>query len=170
MNFRSNILSYLLISISSIALILSVINFINQKKIAFFDYNKVYNACSLKTGLEKDLEKVVSMRKSNLDSLQMELSIISTRVESGKASDFELEDFENQKSRFLNLQHNYEQENIRLKEQYFTQIRTHINQKASEYGNLNDYSFLFAAVGDGSLMHGGENEDITDSFLKFVNK
>lgn len=170
MNFKTKILIYSLIGISTVALLLSVILFMNQKKMAFFDYNKVYNSCELKTSLEKDLEKVVSVRKSNLDSLQMELSIISTKVESGNASDFELDDFENQKSRFLSLQHNYEQENIRLKEQYFTQIRTHINEKASEYGELNNYSFLFAAVGDGAMMHGAESDDITAEFLEYVNK
>lgn len=157
-----------LIAVSS--LVLAAMMYSGQKKTAYFDYNQVYNACNLKTDLEKDLEKVVSRRKSELDSMQLGLSMLSEKVKSGQASDAELVDFEDQKNRFLSFQATYENENIRLKEEYFTQIRVHINDKAKAYGEEMGFAYFFSAVGDGSLMYADESEDVSDAFLKFVNE
>jgi Skp family chaperone for outer membrane proteins len=146
------------------------LNYSNQKNIAFFDYNEVYNDAQLKKELESDLQKVVSNRKGQLDSLQLELSFLSQTIESGKGTPDQLNEFEDMKERFLTLQNRYEEENIRLKETYFTQIRTKINDMAKLYAEKNGYQYLFAAVGDGSLMYGAETEDVTKDFKAYLNK
>lgn len=137
---------------------------------AYFDYNKVYNNCSLKKRLESDLEKVVSTRKSNLDSLQLELSLMSGKIEAKKASEAELIEFEDLKTRFLTLQNNFEQENIRLKENYTGQIRKEINEKAKLFSEKEGFDYLFSANGDGSLMFGAKNKDVTEDFQEFLDK
>jgi len=152
------------------AFVISVINYSNQKKVAWFDYNKVYNDCDLKKNLEKDLEKVVSARKSELDSLNLELTFLSNKVKEGLASGQELSDFEDLKNKYLQKSGRYEEENYRLKENYFTQIRQEINDKAKSYGEANGYDYIFSAVGDGSLMFASEGDDITNDILKYVNK
>ena len=153
-----------------VAVTLSVMTYLNQKQLAFFDYNAVYNNCKLKKDLEGDLQKVVSSRKGQLDSLQLELSFLSQSVESGKADQVQLDRFEEMKNRFLTLQNRYEEENIRLKETYFAQIKTQINDKAKLYAEKLGYDYLFAAVGDGSLMYGAEAEDITEDFQTYLDK
>lgn len=158
------------IAISVVAIVLSILSINGQKKMAWFDYNKIYNDCELKKKLETDLEKVVSARKSELDSLQLELTFMSNKVQSGQASNDELVLFEDQKNRFLNFQNHYEEENYRLKEQYFTQIRATINEKSKSYGEDHGYDYLFSAVGDGSLMYATQSEDVTEDFLNYVNK
>lgn len=151
------------------SIILNVVILGNQKRTAYFDYNKVYNDCTLKTKLEKDLEKVVSLRKSELDSMQLELTFMSNKVNSGNASQEELNVFEDQKNRYLTFQNRYEEENIRLKEEYFNQIRKHINDKSKAYAEEEGLDYLFAAVGDGSLMYAGESEDVTNEFMSFLD-
>ena len=136
---------------------------------AFFDYNKVYNECELKLELEKDLEEVVSARKSELDSMQLNLSFMSNKIKSGNASNEDLNEFELMKSQYLTFQGRYEEENIRLKEEYFTQIRKEINEKAKIFAEETGLDYLFSAVGDGSLMYAKESEEVTEEFLNYVN-
>lgn len=157
-------------AIAVTALSFSLFKSDTSKTMAFIDYNKVYNDCSLKKELEKDLEKVVSSRKSELDSMQLELSFMSNAIQTGNSDGEKLEAFENLKHRYLTLQNLYEEENLRLKEQYFTQIRTHINEKAKEFGEDNEYNYLLAAVGDGSLMYASDSEDVTDKFMEYIDK
>src|SRR3990167_6369222 len=96
-------------------LVLSTLTYFNQKNISFFDYNEVYNDSKLKKELEGDLQKVVSNRKDQLDSLQLELSFLSQTIESGTGTPDRLNKFEDMKERFLTLQNRYEEENIRKK-------------------------------------------------------
>lgn len=142
----------------------------NQKKIAFFDYNTVYNNCKLKLKLEKDLMRVGSLRKSELDSLQMELSFLSQKIGTNSASQTELDRFEEMKTRFLTYKDKYEQENMQLKDTYFSQIRKEINDKARMFSEKNGYDYLFSATGDGSLMYAAKEEDVTEEFQKFMDK
>jgi outer membrane protein len=137
---------------------------------AYFEFNKVYNDCSLKKKLETDLEKVVSSRKSDLDSLQLELSLLSGKIEAKTASPLELQQFEDLKTRFLTLQNNYEQENIRLKDSYTAQIRKEINDKAREFSEKKGYTYLFAAMGDGTIMYASESKNVTKEFQDFIDK
>lgn len=137
---------------------------------AYFEFNKVYNDCSLKKKLETDLEKVYSSRKSELDSLQLELSLLSGKIESKNASEFELQKFEDMKTRFLTMQENYEQENMRLKESYTTQIRKEINDKARLFAEQKGYTYLFAAMGDGTIMYASEKNNVTKEFQEFIDK
>jgi len=142
----------------------------SHEEIAYFDYNKAYNECDMKVTLEKDLEKLVSLRKSELDSLQLELSLMSNSIKSGNSQATQMDSFQELKQRYLMLSGKYEEENMRLKEEYFSQIRSHINKKAKEYGESNGYDYLFAATGDGSLMYAEQTKEVTSDFLKFLNK
>jgi Skp family chaperone for outer membrane proteins len=152
-----------------VALILAIVSYMGQKKMAFIDYNEVYNNCDLKLKLEKDLQKVANARKSELDSLQMELSFLSEKIKGGNTSKEEIGKFDDMKNRFLTYQQKYEEENIRLKETYFTQIRQEINEKSKEYSIKHGYDYFFSAIGEGSLMYAAESEDVTKDFQKFID-
>lgn len=151
------------------SLIISIIG-MQGNDIAYFDYNDVYNDSNLKNKLEKDLKLVGSNRQSELDSIQMELSFMSKRIADNNSNAEEVSNFEDLKERFLLLQQKYEEESLRLKEAYFNQIREDINEKARLFSEEHNYDFVFAAMGDGSLMYGKESFDITEEFKKYLNK
>lgn len=159
-----------LIALGLLLLASNVYLYVNQKRLAYFDYNTVYNNCKLKIKLEKDLMRVGSLRKSELDSLQMELSFLSQKIGTKNASQDEMDRFEDMKTRFLTYKDKYEQENMQLKDNYFAQIRKEINDKARMFAEKEGYDYLFAATGDGSLMYASENENITEEFQKFIDK
>ena len=161
--------------IAAVALILVTLSgvvflFMNRSRSAFIDYNTVYNNCKLKISLEKDLQRVTQSRKSELDSMQLELSFLSQAIQSGKTDNTRLAAFEDAKTRFLTLQERYEQENMRLKETYFTQIRQEINDKAKLFAAQHGYDYFFAAMGDGALMYASESQDVTKAFQAYLDK
>lgn len=162
--------STLSLLIAILAISFSIFQFFNQKEIAFFDYNVVYNNCKLKIKLEKDLMRVGSKRKSELDSLQMELSFLSQKIGTNKASQVELDKFEDLKTRFLSYKDKYEQENMQLKDNYTNQIRKDINDNARLFAEKNGIDFFLAATGDGSLMYAKEANDMTEDFQSFLDK
>lgn len=153
-----------------VAVVMSVLALTGQKKVAFFDYSKVHEESNLKGQLQKDLEMVVSKRTSELDSLKLELTFLSNKVKANTADQEDLDLFEDMKNRYLMLQNTYEQENIRLKEEYFNQILKSINDKAKAFGEDNGYDYLFSAAGDGTLMYASEAEDVTKEMIEYVNR
>lgn len=167
---KKNLIFGGVILLAIVAIVMSTLTLSGQKKLAYFDYAKVHEQCDLKESLEMDLAKVVSARKSQLDSLNLELSFMSNKVQANNANQDELDRFEDMKNRFLTLQNSYEQENYRLKEDYFNQIRKSINDKAKSFGEDNGYDYLFSASGDGALMYASEGEDVTKLVLEYVNK
>lgn len=166
MNKKINIL---LVGLLAVSISLTIYTLMNQPKTGYFDYNEVYNNCKLKLRLEKDLVRVGNGRKSELDSLQLELTFLSQKIEAKQASAGELGNFEDLKNRFLTLQGRYEEENMRLKETYFNQITKEINDKARLFGAENHYDYLFSANGDGSLMYGADGENVTKAFQKYLD-
>lgn len=162
----------LIFGISILVLNLLVLGYFwfRQPEMAYFDYNTVYNNCALKQSLEKDLLKVTSVRKSELDSLQLQLTFLSQELESGVANNTKLQEFENMKQRFLTIKDRYEQENIQLKETYFNQIRQEINDKSKLYAEREGYAYLFSASGDGSLMYAAKSEDVTADFQAYIDQ
>lgn len=157
-------------AVSVTALILSSLGLQGDDNIVYFDYNQVYNNSDIKNRLEKDLKKVGSMRQSELDSLQMELSFLSKKIGENSTNEQELGNFEDLKERYLGLQQHYEEESVRLKETYFNQIREEINQKAKTFAETKGYDYVFAGMGDGTLMYGAEALDVTDEFQKYLNQ
>lgn len=152
-----------------LVLIFSIFQYVNQPKVGFIDYNKVYNNCKMKLDLEKDLQKVGSSRKSELDSLQLQLSILNTKVNSS-ANQQVLTEFEDMKRLYLTLQENYEKENVRLKETYFNQIREDINEKAVLFSEKNGFDFLMSKMSDGGLLYGSNAMDVTKEFKNYLDK
>jgi Skp family chaperone for outer membrane proteins len=150
---------------------LTVFLYVNRERVAYFDYNEVYNNSDLKKKLEKDLERVVGLRKSQLDSMQLELSFVSQKIQAGTMKDpAVLGKFEDDKSRYMTYQSQFEEENGRLKETYFNQIRKDINDKSVLFAKEEGYTFLFAAMGDGALMYADESRNVTKDFQEFINK
>lgn len=141
----------------------------NQTKAGFIDYNAVYNNCKLKVSLEKDLQRVTEARKSELDSMQLELSFQSQAIQAGRGDQAKLSAFEDAKNRFLTFQEHYEQENARLKETYFNQIRKEINDKAKAFASSRGLDFFFTAMGDGALMYGSAAKDMTKEFQSYLD-
>ncbi|MCK6648971.1 MAG: OmpH family outer membrane protein [Bacteroidia bacterium] len=141
-------------------------------KVAYIKNAELYNEFSLKKELENKLIKVKNQRKAILDSLYLPLKILSNELEvNGKnISSQSVLNFNKMKEVYLNKQKEFEEDNLRLTDEYSQQIWKQINQYVSDYGKEHGYSMIYGASGDGTLMYADEKYDITKDLILFVNE
>src|SRR5688572_16738556 len=59
----------------------------DSTRIAFIELTKVYNSFQMKKELEGKMKTVQQMRNNILDSLKLELQVLSRKIETAKTSD-----------------------------------------------------------------------------------
>lgn len=141
----------------------------SKDSIVYFDYNEVYNHCEMKKDLEKELERVTNIRRSTLDSMQLQLKFLSNQLNSDESNSSKLSDFEDLKNVFMNMEQQYKEENMRLKDSYFNQIKSHISERIKIFAEQEGYDIVLTLSNDGSLLYGNDNKDITKDFQAFID-
>jgi len=138
----------------------------SRKKTVYVNTAEVYNQFSLKKELEKKLEKTQLTKKTILDSLHMQLSLLA-RIEKPTADD-------SRRARELQEQvyykeHQYREEDENEAQQYTNQVWEQLNQYMKDYGKEKGYQFVLGANGQGNLMYADEGSDVTKDVVGFVN-
>ena len=62
-----------------------------------------------------------------------------------------------------------EQRYAETSQEYYSLIWDRLNTYIGEYGQDNDYVYIFGANGDGSVMYAADSENITEEIIAFVN-
>lgn len=166
---------YTIILIISLLIVLSIISYPvfkgNNLKVAFVKNTELYNDFGLKKELEAKLMKVKNQRKSILDSLLLDLKMVSARLENVQLRDEkEIQKFQIQKQLYLTKQKEFDEDTERLAEQYNEQIWKQINQYTNDFGKKEGYSFVYGAKGDGALMYAQDQYDITKELTEYINE
>ncbi len=147
---------------------------VNKPKVAYIDISKTYSEFALKKKLELKLKNVEGARKMILDSLELQLNSLSALIQrmdpNDKSRDNFIQDFELRKQDFYLKQKNFTENNEATAAQYDQQIWKQINQYVKEYGEENDYEYIFGSDGTGTLMYSNEMNDITAQVKDYVNK
>ena len=82
----------------------------------------------------------------------------------------EIRDFELKREEFIMRKQKFEQDQEQLTADYNNQIVSQINQYVKEFGKENAYDVIIGSNGDGTVMYGKEEMDITDEVLNFINQ
>lgn len=147
-----------------------------RPKIAYVSLNKVYNDFDLKKELEKKYTDVQSMRQKTLDSLELGMNILSRNLQNMDASKDKqhynevLNTYQYRRQEFVMKQRQFGQDNDNVSAQYSEQIWKQINQYVQEYGKEHDYTYIFGAADQGTLMYAASSNDITVAVTKYVNE
>lgn len=138
------------------------------EKTGYIDIPSVYNEFTLKKELETRLQEVENQRQAVLDSLKLDLQLLSSQL--GAEPDQQtLQQFEYQRQQYLAKQQQFEQENQALMAQYDEQIGVQLNQYVKDFGGANKYHYVFGANGNGAIMYAEESEDLTQRVIEFIN-
>jgi len=164
------IVHFIIISISVIlALILNNVFFPKQKT-GWISVPQVFNGFEYKKELEKKYTKSEEARKKIIDSLELDLKVLYKTIKTSKKEDVALNSkFEFQRQNFVEKQHQLEEDNANMKNEFNTQILNQLNQYVKDYGKENNYKFILGAEGNGSLMYGAESEDLTKEIITYIN-
>ncbi|MBA3680481.1 MAG: OmpH family outer membrane protein [Bacteroidetes bacterium] len=161
--------------LSITAIVVSVIigiSFINHKqKTAYVVIQELFENFELKKELEKQYTGTRNARKKILDSLQIDLSVLSKRLSSNSnPPKEEIEIFERKKIEFNQKMQEYDQSNVQLTKEFDDKIILQLNQYISEYGKENGYSMIFGNTSNGSIMYGDEKNNITKEVSTYINQ
>lgn len=163
------------IILSVIAICISVfvyVSFMNNKqKTAYVVLQELFEKFELKKELEKNYSLTKNARKKILDSIQIDLSVLSKRLSvTPSPVKEEIDLFERKKIEFNQKMNEFEQSNIQLTKEFDDKIILQLNQYISDYGKENAYDMIYGNTSNGSIMYGDEKNNITEEVIEYINQ
>ena len=143
-----------------------------QSKTGYIYVEKVYEGFKGKREIEKELKGTEARQTGVLDSLKVSITDLAERVKSasvgGKAK--MQEQLEIKVKDYQMLVKDYSASNSEESQKRIDGLLKQINQYVKDYGKKNNYSYIYGATGNGSLMYARESDDISDEIIKYINK
>jgi len=143
---------------------------LNKPKIGYVVIQEVFNDFELKKELQKKLENVKNYRQKIVDSLRIDLTILSKKIQTKVATPEEKDLFDRKRLEFNQKMQIFEEDNAELTKQYDQEIITQLNQYIKDYGKKHDFDLIQGNNSDGSLMYGKEEFNVTKEVSAFINE
>lgn len=156
-----------------------IIYFVNYKttqekhknKIVFIDNIKIFSDFNMTNDLTKQNEDKYKGQIKEFDSLVSTIKTMETNLQKLKSISnkkklayAKLQKIIVEKDKELKQIQSYVQNDISKK------TWKRLNEYITEYGKKYNLDIIMGAQGNGSIMYGKDNVDITDVFLKYANK
>lgn len=155
--------------ISIVALAMCLYNS-SVSKNAYIDTVKLYSEFQLTKELNENLETVMKTRKKMLDSLYTLLTVQTESIRSSSAKDeIKINEIRHLEENLYLKQQQFEKENNQLSADYSAKIWGQLNQYVQDYGKNNGYRLLFGANGQGNIMYGNKDIDVTEELISYSN-
>src|SRR5258705_7026861 len=166
-----NILMVVLLIFCLLAISSSIYLYTTKPKIVYIKISDVYNEFTYKKELESNLTNVQQNRKTILDSLELQLKVLSNSIgEKTKGKEKQIEQFEKQRQEYLLHKNRFEEDNQAMTEQYSGQIVKQMNQYVSDYGKVKGYTYILGAEGNGAVMYASDINDISKEVIQYINE
>lgn len=141
----------------------------NKEKVAYMDIKMVFNNFKYKQELEKELTEIKNHRKFKLDSLETQLKLLSNKVKHDTKNTELIAQFETEKEIYLKQKYLFEEEEENMIKSYDAKIISQLNSYVKEFGKTNNYSIIFGATTDGSLMYADTSLNISKDIIVYIN-
>lgn len=142
-----------------------------KTKAGWIDLNKVYADFEFKKELENKLIKTQQARQTIIDTLELELKLLSRQLKTDNQKDKGKRDlFEVKKEEYYKKKKTFEEDNDALQKQYNDQILVQLNQYLRDYGDKHGYTYIYGADGTGVLMYADKSKEITNEVKKYINE
>ena len=152
------------LSVTSIVLV-----FNKSPKIGFVNIESVYDGFVMKKQLESKFENVTQMRKQILDSLKLELTILSKSISSEKDV-AKITAFQQKRQEYIIKEEGFSESTTEMTEQYKSQIWKQLSQYIAEFSKQNHYKYMLGFENKSSILYGDEGEDVTKELTNYVNE
>jgi outer membrane protein len=142
-----------------------------NEKTAYVNISKVYQEFELKKELEAKMLKVKNVRTAQIDSLELNLKVLSRQINAEKGKDkTRIALFNVQREAYQAKKQQFEEDNQAMIKEYDQQIYKQMTQYVLDFGKDRGYKYIFGADGSGNLMYADESNDITIEVSAFINK
>lgn len=141
----------------------------NKTKSGFVIISEVFNEFELKKEMAAKYEVTRNARKKILDSLQIDLSVLSRRLQSGQPSNEDKDLFERKRIDYGQKSQMFDEDNRQMSQQFDEQIVKQLNQYVADFGKEKHYDIIYGNTTNGSIMYGTDELNITKDVIAFVN-
>lgn len=151
------------------ALLIAIIAYLvyrDTKKdtVVYVDNIQLFSGFKMKVELETKYKEVERIRKSILDSIYTELKL------KADMPNMNVEALNTMKQEFLMKKELFNKENSETMTQYNDQIWNQLNEYTRQYGEQEQYDFIFGANGQGIIMYAKDTKNVTKELLQFANE
>jgi outer membrane protein len=157
----------------SLALSVTAIILILQKQkseTVYVDAGKLFSEFELSKKLNKDLEKVLTARKSILDSIYQKMRLLTIEVKAeGARNEEKIKYLAGLEEEYYLKQQEFDKDNKAATEQFMANIWNQLNQYVNDYGKQNNFTYVLGANGQGNIMYAVQDRNITDDLIQYVN-
>lgn len=166
-------------AISVLALVLSVISFLNlhrDKEQVYVDVNKLLDGYERTAIVRAEFEKKATIMKSNVDSLlgnwEKELKTYEKERSSMSKKELQLkQELLGTKQQQISNYQQAIQKQLQEEDQKVTQtVINDINDFVKTYGEENGYQIILGATGSGTIMYAAAGADLTEEVLQELNE
>lgn len=138
-------------------------------KVGFVSVSIVYDAHPLKIKYEKELKEFEEHGTEKLDSLSNSIMEFGKIVAKEQGDLTLLDRYNLMKKDYKIIENQLSSEYQKLTLKYKSEIMEKVNKAVDAYGKKNNYKIIVGATGDGALMYGDENADLTEDIKKTFN-
>jgi outer membrane protein len=152
-------------------IVVFLIRFFFIPQTAYVNINLLYNSFSLKDELEKKLTKTQKEREKILDSLEVELKVLSKKIQlENQKNAQDINAFLLKKENFSLKEQQFNEDGEAQAEEYKTQIWKRLKQYVNEYGKKKGYDFILGMDEGYTLLYSDEGKNITEEVKSYVNE
>jgi len=149
----------------------TVVMYQNSAKTVYVDMGKIYEEFKLSKELNKELDEVIKTRQRITDSLYRVLKMQSQELmQKEKRTEMEMRVLAKMEEEYLYKQKQFEEENRNASVACNEKIWNQINQYVMDYGKENGYRFILGANGQGNIMYGDKENDLTKELTNYLNQ
>jgi len=168
---KKTILVIVTVCLFGLSIFISGYTYYSKPKVAYVSVSSLYNEFSYKLEMETKLKNLQSNQQMALDSIKMEMKILSngaSRVEDIPKEN--LVELQQMQQVYYMKEKKFSEEYNSFSQEYNTQIIKQLNQYVIDYGKENGYDYIFGANSEGSIMYANEGDDVTKEVVEYINK
>ncbi len=135
----------------------------------YVDLARVYEEFQYKKQLEQALYRVDQQAQYLLDSMEIQLNGVAQLVSTNARTDLREEYRVLQRDYALTERELIDQQRATAQE-YDEQIWTQLNQYLQDFAQGGQYDYLIGTRGEGTIVGGGAEYDLTDEIIEYVNQ
>jgi outer membrane protein len=137
-----------------------------QVKTGYVDQVKLFGEFKMKKVLEAEFQKVENMRKHQLDSMALLVSVMEKQASTRTEQQYVFE----KKQELEYKSREFAEMNEALKAQFNEQIWNQLNQYVKDYSEKGGYDYVLGGTGDGAVMFASDKHDVTTKLIEYVNQ
>ncbi|MDP2384967.1 MAG: OmpH family outer membrane protein [Bacteroidota bacterium] len=167
---KKGIVNTAVVIICLITLIIVIWDKFGGAPVKYVEIKKIYDGFEMKKEYEDKFKKVQGMRSKIMDSLEMELKIMDQQIGISNGADKELiAKFQVKRDVFLEKKQKFNEDDAATVQDYDAKILKQLNQYIEDYGKETNCEYILGYTGNGEVLYGRPENNITDEIVKYVN-